>query len=90
MMANYLNDDNMKFIPCQFRNDICIGGIDNSEEYIEKRKWKKKKKFIMFMTIRTMELELIFMLPFIVNSEIVGEINIKKKKKLMELHFHHH
>jgi len=44
MMANYLNDDNMKFIPCQFRNDICIGGIDNSEEYIEKRKWKKKKK----------------------------------------------
>jgi len=52
MMANYLNDDNMKFIPCQFRNDICIGGIDNSEEYIEKRKWKKKKKFIMFMTIR--------------------------------------
>jgi len=38
MMANYLNDDNMKFIPCQFRNDICIGGIDNSEEYIEKRK----------------------------------------------------
>ena len=51
---------------------------------------KKKKKFIMFMTIRTMELELIFMLPFIVNSEIVGEINIKKKKKLMELHFHHH